>query len=460
MIKYQLYLATVLLLFVSTGSYSQNDKHISISQAWEAAFANYPGLTEKKAQIRESEYRRTEVKNGFLPQVQVQLQNTYGSYSGSTGAFFPLPGIFNVSGNNGLNGQPDAAANSYGSVLMDWKLFEFGKQRKELEAAKYAVEEAGSIFNAAKLQLQTKVTKLYINILYNQSKLDWAKENVTRVKEILNLSKSLSEAGLKPGADTLLTSSSYLQTLAELDDWNGKLSSSRIQLTEVLPIQPESIELSAKQFLTAVAGATGIDTVSNAHPYLDVIGSRILYDRTQEQIAARKIFPSFSLLGGLSSRGSGIGKDGFTSTDWSSGFNNASNNYLVGVGLTWNISSAYNSTVERKRAGQRLLATKSRWDLQALQLNTGFQSVSARIEAQINQVLKTTQAVRNARNAYDLYFSRYESGLINLTELLQIQLLLQQSEKINIEAYQQLWEQEILRSELSGDFKKISNQFK
>lgn len=460
MIKYQLYLAAALLLLVSTRSYSQNDKHISISQTWDAAFANYPGLTEKKANIRESEYRRTEVKNGFLPQVQVQLQNTYGSYAGNTGAFFPLPGIFNVSGNNSLNGQADATANSYGSVLMDWKLFEFGKQTKELEAAKYAVDEAGSNFNAAKLQLQTKVSRLYINILYNQSKLDWAKENVTRVKEIFDLSKSLSEAGLKPGADTLLASSSYLQTLAELDDWNGKLSSSRIQLTEVVPIQPEIIELSAKQFLTAVAGTTGTDSVSNTHPYLDVIGSQILYDRTQEQIAARKIFPSLSLLGGLSSRGSGIGKDGSTSSDWSSGFNNASNNYLVGVGLTWNISSAYNSTVERKRAGQRLLASRSRWDLQALQLNTGLQSVSARIEAQTKQVFKTTQAVRNARNAYDLYLSRYESGLINLTELLQIQLLLQQSEKINIETYQELWEQEILRSELSGDFNKISNQFK
>ena len=227
MIKYQLYLATILLLLVSTRSYSQSEQHISISQIWDAAFANYPGLTEKNANIREAEYRKTEVQNGFLPQVHVQLQNTYGSYSGSTGAFFPLPGIFNISGNNRLDGQPNAASYSYGSVLMDWTLFEFGKQRKELEAAKYAVEEAESNFNAAKLQLQTKVTRLYTNILYNQTKLEWAKENATRVKEILSLSKSLSEAGLKPGADTLLASSSYLQTLAELDDWAGQLTSSR-----------------------------------------------------------------------------------------------------------------------------------------------------------------------------------------------------------------------------------------
>lgn len=453
MIKYPLYLATILLLLVSTSSYSQNTP-ISISQAWEAAFANYPGLSEKKAQLREAEYRKTEVKNEFLPRIQAQFQNTYSSYAGSTGAVFPLPGIFNVSGNR-LNGQPGAGIGSFGSVLADWNLFSFGKQRIEVEAAKYAVEEAGNHFNAAKLQLQTKVTKLYINMLNRQAKLDWAKENAARVKEILNLTKSLADAGLKPGADTLIASSSYLHSLADLDDWNGKYASSRIQLTEVVPIQPESIVLIANRFLTSTIGLAAKDSFSDTHPYLDVLDSRLRYDRTQEQIASRKIFPSVSLLGGLSSRGNSIGRAG-----WSSAFKNTSDNYLIGVGLIWNISSAYNSTVERKRASQQLQASRSRYDLQALQLNTGLKSVSTRIDEQNKQVIKTTQAVLNARNAYELYLSRYENGMINLTELLQILLILQQSEKINIDAYQQLWEQEILRSELSGDFSKISNHFK
>ncbi len=460
MIKHRLYLAALLLLFVSTKTYSQNTDHLSLEQAWEAAYQDYPGLSEKKASIRESEYRKIEVKNASLPKVQVQLQNTFGSYSGSSGAFFPLPGIFNVNGFNQLDGQPDAVANTYGSVLMDWKVFEFGRQRKKVEAAQYAIEESGSEFNSAKLQLQTKVTKLYINILYNQSKLEWAKENAKRVKEILNLSKSLSEAGLKPGADTLLAASSYLQTLAELDDWNGKLNASQIQLKEVVPLTPEIKTVQAKSFLTPLSDIASSDSISSTHPYLDVIGQRILFERTLEQISARKIFPSLSILGGLSSRSSGIGPNSSVSNNWSSGFQNTTDNYLVGVGLTWNISNAYNSIAERKRAGQHLLATKAGYNLLDLQLNTGLQSVSSRIYMQLKQVNKTTQAVQNARNAYDLYLSRYESGLINLTELLQIQLLLQQSEKVNIDAYQQLWDQITIRSELSGNFSHLSSQFK
>ena len=119
-----------------------------------------------------------------------------------------------------------------------------------------------------------------------------------------------------------------------------------------------------------------------------------------------------------------------------------------------------NSITERNRIKQQQAATQSRFEAHSLQLTTGLQSVNGRLTESRKQVDKTTSAVDKARKAYDLYLSRYQSGLINLTELLQIQLLLQQSEKVNIEAYQQFWDQVIARSELSGDFNYLSNQFK
>jgi outer membrane protein TolC len=64
-----------------------------------------------------------------------------------------------------------------------------------------------------------------------------------------------------------------------------------------------------------------------------------------------------------------------------------------------------------------------------------------------------------AREAYSLYLSRYESGLINLTELLQIQAILQQTEKSNIDTHGQLWDQLINKAELSGNFTYLSTQF-
>ena len=86
MIKQKLYLTAVFMLLVNLKSFSQ-ERRLSLSEAWEAAFSGYPGLSEKQALIRESEYQKRELQNDFLPNLQLQVQNSYGTFAGSTGAF-------------------------------------------------------------------------------------------------------------------------------------------------------------------------------------------------------------------------------------------------------------------------------------------------------------------------------------------------------------------------------------
>lgn len=459
MIKQKLYLTAAFLLLVNFRSFPQTEK-LSLSDAWEAAFSEYPGLSEKRAMMQESTYEKREIQNSFLPKAQLQLQNSYGTFAGSPGAFFPLPGTFNVNGNGTPAGQSGSTANTFGSILLEWRVFEFGRQRKAVQAAQANIEKAQSSFDASRLSLQTKVSRLYSDILYTGAKLQWAKENAVRVREIAALSETLAEAGLKPGADTLIAGSSYLQTLAELDDWNGKHAASKVRLTEVVPIPVQRVNPALSVYLSSTTVLPAAQIAAGSHPYLSVISGQLNNDKISGEIAARNLLPSLSILGGLSSRSSGIEQDGMVNPGWSSGFNNPNNNYLIGLGLTWNISSAFNSFTERNRIKQRQLATESRYLAQSLQLNTAAQAVNTQLKESLKQVNKTSEAVDKARKAFDLYLSRYESGLISLTELLQIQLLLQQTEKVNIEAYQQFWEQVITRSELTGDFTYLSNHFK
>ena len=174
----------------------------------------------------------------------------------------------------------------------------------------------------------------------------------------------------------------------------------------------------------------------------------------------RKQLPSISLLAGLSARGTGINRDGRVDQDFASGFDNSSRNYLIGLGLSWNLTGLYTGSLERKRAQKQVDAAQSQYQLQKLQMNTALQAISSRISAQVKQVAKTKAALKKTLNAYDLYLSRYEAGLINLTELLQIQALLQQVEKSDIEGYQELWSQLNTRAELSGDYSYLFNNLK
>ncbi|MEJ5963577.1 TolC family protein [Pedobacter immunditicola] len=457
MMKYILQMLLVLFILWSKPSQAQQPNTLSLQQAWERANNNYPGLEEQKYLVDEFKIRKKEVQSQALPQVQLQAQSSYGTFAGSTGAFFSLPGIFNVSGNNSINPDITAAQNTFGSALMDWRIFEFGKQRKAVEAAEFQVKVAESSYDAADLSLQSRVTKLYIDILYNKATLIWAENNVIRLNNIRNVTVSLALAGLKPGADTSLATSSFLQAKAYQHEWLGKYDASRINFTEVVPVQ--DFNLPGHAFLKADLGDLKIDSLPISHPYLKVITNQLSYEQTQESLLAKGAFPSLSILGGLSSRGNAIHPNGTITSGLTSGFANYANNYLIGLGISWNISGVYASSLAKKRAEKTVKSIQARYDTQKLQMRTALDAVNSRISQQEEQLMKSKLAEQQAKNAYDLYLVRYEGGLISLTELLQIQSFLQLAEREYLEAQQVLWNLLITQAEVSGDFNYLASQF-
>ncbi|WP_316822320.1 TolC family protein [Pedobacter gandavensis] len=461
MMKNPLYLTGILLVLSGIPGYSQTHKELSLSHLWELTAEQYPLLAEKQAKIGESEYRKRELQNMAIPQVQLQLQNSFGTFEGTNGAFFPVPGIFNVSGKGASDPTGlGTTMNSFGSILMDWKVSQFGKQQKMIAAAGFEVQEARSNYEASKLSLLANATSRYLDLLYTGSGRKWADKNTKRVKEILELSVSLAEAGLKPGADTALAAATYLQAQAELEDWNGKYQAGQIKLKELAPALVADQVLPLKKYMNTCFTVEKLDAVGVLHPFLQILDKQLMVQQLQREVIGKKQLPSISLLAGFSARGTGINADGTVQNNYSSGYNNGAQNYLVGLGLSWNLSNLYTGSLEKKRAQKQVDAAKSRYQLQKLQMNTNLQAVTSRIQAQIRQVEKTEEAVLKTINAYELYLSRYEAGLINLTDLLQIQSLLQQVEKSNIEVHQALWTQLNTKAELSGDYSFLFHQFK
>lgn len=247
MIMPRIYLAGLLILLSGINARAQHLPELSLSKAWQTAFDTYTGLNQKKAEISESLVQKDIAASDRLPQTQAQLQNSIGTFAGSSGAFFPLPGVFNVNSSRPTATGPSTTSNFYGSVVADWNLIGFGKINNAVKAANAEIDQAKSSFDAYRLTLQAKVTRQYFDVLYNQSNLTWAEENVQRVKQILELSKSLAEAGLKPGADTSLAASTYLQILGEQDNWNGRYSASKITLTETVPLPMADFDVPLKK---------------------------------------------------------------------------------------------------------------------------------------------------------------------------------------------------------------------
>src|SRR5699024_8094821 len=156
-------LLSVLLIFgIGLSVSAQISENTSLTNLYENA-ASYPGLKAKTAGIEAAKLNQTITKRKILPGIQFQAQNTYGSYQGTAGAFFPVGGIFNVSG-DGASGE--TAVNTYLSATAQWDFIQFGKHRDEVKLAQVDKEKAKTDYEIADIDLKRKLTAVYLSYQY------------------------------------------------------------------------------------------------------------------------------------------------------------------------------------------------------------------------------------------------------------------------------------------------------
>ncbi|MGV8879626.1 MAG: TolC family protein [Sphingobacteriaceae bacterium] len=434
--------------------YAQQQEAHTLSALWLKVEANYPGIYAKQSAIEAASLRERAVKSNMLPQVNAQAQNSYGTYEGSAGAFFPQPGFFNVSGAAGATGGSTYASNTFVSATLELELFSFGKLRKENQAATAMYDKTVSDKDAYLLSLKKELSQRYISLLYNDAKFRWMEKNAARLAEIRKISSGLAASGLKPAADSLLASSSHNGSLGELDQWLGSRSASIIKVMELYGGDSLTYAAAVERFAAAPAqdykGAQL--TIDPAHPILKALDRQSDYYALSGEAIKSSALPSVNLLGGYAYRGTGIHPNNKVSGAWADGFSNGTNNVLAGIGITWNITSLHTNRLK----GAGLFKDAESTQLQQTQYQGAMQADLAasgvRLLQQQQQLRKTKLSVKQAHDAYQMYQARYKSGLISLTELLQIQQLLEQAENNAIEATRSYWLLLAYEAELTANF--------
>lgn len=449
-----LWLAAVVMFPI----YAQQQKEQTLGSLWPNVKKNYPGVGAKRSAVDAAKLHERAIKSNILPQVKAQAQNTYGTYEGSAGAFFPQAGFFNVNGPSvPLNGS-STAANSFVSAVVEWELFSFGKLRKQNEAADALYNQSVSEKDAYLLNLKKTLSERYIILLYNSAKLEWTEKNAERLDEVRKTTSGLSASGLRPAADSLLASSSYMQAMGEYDKWSGFKNASFIKLVELYGDQSLDYTASTVRFTNPPRTYTSSEKFVNpSHPVLEALDRRSEYYILSGKAQKRASLPSISLLGGYAYRGTGIHPNGTVSGRWTDGFNNTTNNFLAGIGITWNISSLHTN---RLRGGKLFKEAESTQFLhsqyeQAMQAD--LSASQTKIQQQYEQLQKTRLAVQQSQDAYNMYLARYKSGLITLSELLQIGILLEQAEDAHIGASRDYWLLTAYEAELIADFDFLFN---
>ncbi|WP_239016369.1 TolC family protein [Sphingobacterium corticibacter] len=437
--------------------YAQQQKEHTLGSLWSKVEESYPGVGAKMSAIDAAKYNQRTVKGNMLPQVNAQVQNTYGTYEGSAGGFFPQPGFFSVNGSVPLDGST-TVANTFGSAIVNWELFSFGKLRKQNEAAGALYDKSVSDKDAYLLGLKKTLSERYIILLYNDAKLQWTGKNADRLDDIRKITSGLSASGLRPAADSLLASSSYVHAMGEHDKWNGLKNASFIQLLELYGNDSVDYTASTGRFANPAAiGLNKVNTINPSHPILGALDKQSAYYTLSGEAQKRSSLPSINLLGGYAYRGTGISPGGMVSGAWKDGFSNTTNNFLAGIGITWNLTSLHSNRAKVEQLFKEAETTKLLQSQYQQAMQADLSASQAKIVQQYQQLQKTKLAVQQSQEAYNMYLARYKSGLITLSELLQIRILLEQAENAHIEASRDYWVLLAYEAELTADFDFLFN---
>ena len=428
----------------------------SLNQLWQLVEANYPGLSAQQASIEASQLQAQAVRSNALPQAKLQLQNSYGTHERSNGAFFPQPGLFNVNSPAGTVGS-STSANSFGSATLEYEVFSFGRQQAENSAAGFLTSRKQADKVAYSLKLKRELSNRYIQYLYTESKLQWVAKNATRLHDIQRIAAGLSRAGLKPAADSLLAYSSYIQALAEKDNWTGNKGISLARLQELHGQEDYAVDATASKFNKPALRLNPQADQPNLHPFLEVLAKESAYHKGLAAAQTKAALPSLKVLAGYAFRGSGIAPTGHVSGDWSAGFSNSSNNLLLGLGLTWNLTGMHTSKLKGNAWLKQAEQAQQQQAESQLYIQAGLKALDSKLSEQLKQLNKTEQSVSYTQDAYQMYMARYKSGLITMTELLQIRMLLEQAENNHIEALNSYWLQLAEEAMLRNDFQFLFN---
>ncbi len=459
MIKHIMATTFVWLAIVATFPlYAQQQRENTLGSLWSKVEESYPGVGAKTSAIDAAKFNERAVKSNMLPQVKAQAQNTYGTYEGSAGAFFPQAGFFNVSGSSATLDGSSTAANTFGSAIVEWELFSFGKLRKQNQAANALSHKSISEKDAYLLNLKKTLAERYINLLYNNAKLQWTKNNAGRLDDISKITSGLSASGLKPAADSLLASSAYVQALGENDKWTGLKKASFIKLLELYGDDTIDYTASANRYGNpTLNNANNLVAINATHPVLNALDKQSEYYTLSGEAQKRASLPSVNLLGGYAYRGTGIGPNGTVSGAWKDGFSNTTNNFLAGIGITWNLTSLHSGRLKGEQLLKQAESTRLLHAQYEQAMQADLSASQVKIIQQYGQLQKTKLSVQQSSDAYNMYLARYKSGLITLTELLQVRILLEQSENAHIEASREYWLLLAYEAELLADFDFLFN---
>ena len=440
---------------------------LNMKDAINTAITNY-GTIKAKANYVNSTKQAVELsKREYLPNFSVSAQQDYGTINGQNGPLSGLGGLSTASSGPALGQQNWNAA--FGALYLanvNWDFFTFGRIREKINVSKSTLKRDENDLGQEIFQHEIRVSAAYLNLLAAQRLTKSQQKNLERATTFKDNAVARAKNGLIAGVDSTLA-------VAEV-------SNAKIALTNAIDLQQEQanklgilLGVTATDFKLDTASLNHVpqailleDTTTNfsEHPLLKYYKNRVQLSDQQVNYYKKLYYPTFSLIGVMQGRGSGFSsnyandQNDFTK-NYGDGVNPTRGNYLVGVGVTWNLSTLFKNSPQVRAQRYTSMGLQNEYELVDQQLHAQLALSEKKIKTAMDNYNEAPLQVKAAAEAYLQKSTLYKNGLTTLVDLTQALYTLNRAETDRDIAYTNVWQALLLKSSAMGNYNLFINEF-
>lgn len=452
----------LLLSLLATGAMSQTK--MSLKQAISIGLENYGTIKAKDAYAKASAAGVAQAKLDYLPNLNLSAQANYGTINGQNGPSYTfIPAGIASGGAPFANQNWNSAFGSLYFANVNWDFFAFGRAKEKIQAAGYKRDLDASDLSQEKFQHEVRVAAAYLNLLAAQRLSTSYQKNLERADTLRRIIVLKAKKDLLAGVDSSQANaevskarSILLNARTFVEEQNSALV--KLLGTNLQHIQADTVFIANLPKTLPLSG----DSLAANHPLIAYYKNRIQYSDEQAKYFKTLGLPTFSLGAAMQARGSGFNYN-YTadhpnySQSLSQGLNPDRANYVVALGITWNLTQPLR--IKQQVKSQHLISEglKNELTLTQQQLVTQNNFADAKLKNAIADYYETPQQVKAASDAYHQKMVLYNHGLTDLINVTQALYVLTRAETDRDIAYNNVWQALLLKAAANGDFDIFSN---
>jgi len=459
----KLYFATIAVLCFSSACVPAQSV-LTLKAALGNGLENYETIKARNNYLKAAEKNLALSRREYVPNLTVSAQQDYGTVNGQNGPLYGFNGLGVASSGLPLPNQNWNAG--FGALYLaniNWEFFNFGRTAERIKTAKSAYRTEEDHLEQEKFQHQIKAAAAYLNLLTAQYLAKSQRRNLERATTIKNITAARAKNGLLAGVDTSIANSevssakiAYLKALNLEQEQNARLA-------VLMGLPPEPWMDSS--FVTKIPTLSPDAALNEKnHPLLKYYQGRVNVSQAEWRLSRRFGYPSFLLFGVIQTRGSGF-TAGYTQDQslytkgYAEGVKPTRGNFLLGIGMNWNLTGIYRGDAQAGAAHFKLQAAQNEYDLVRRQLTAESLLSDQRLKNAMETYNEAPMQMKAAAEAYIQKSALFKNGLASMVDVTQALYALNRAEADRDVAYINVWQALLLKAAAIGDITWFTNEF-